>query len=77
MMEGLGRMMKDVSREGDIRGLQLHEVCLAIMHQQFVYDTMLHCNLKLKEAVSFKSILDNFATTSIMEINHSKSMIFF
>lgn len=46
----------------------------ATTRQQFIDDTMLHGIPKMKEARSFKSILDTFTSASVMETNLSKFM---
>lgn len=46
-------------------------------HQQFVDDTMLHGSPTVKEALGYKRILNLFNEASGMEINLSKSTIFF
>jgi hypothetical protein len=40
-------------------------------------DTLLHGMPMVKEAKAYKQILDEFGEASGVEINHSKSMIFF
>jgi hypothetical protein len=47
------------------------------MHQQFVDDTLIHGTPMVKEAKAYKIILEEFGEASRVEINHSKSMIYF
>ena len=77
LMEGLSRLIKKAKNEGKIKGLQSFHSIPAKTHQQFVDDTMLHGTPIVKEAMAFKKILDLFSKASGMEINLSKSTIFF
>lgn len=77
LMEGLSRLIIAMKNEGKIKGLQPFHSIPATMHQQFVDDTMLHGTSTVKEALAFKKILDLFSKASGMEINISKSTIFF
>ena len=77
MMEGLGRVIKHDKVVGKVKGLQLSEDGWALPHQQFVDDTMLQGIPTVKEALAYKQILRDFAMASGMELNLSKSKIFF
>eukprot|EP00253_Pinus_taeda_P028466 PITA_28466 len=77
LMEGLSRLIIKKKDEGQIRGLQPIRSCPATTHQQFVDDTMLHGTPTVKEATAYKDILHLFSKASGMEINFSKSTIFF
>eukprot|EP00253_Pinus_taeda_P013100 PITA_13100 len=77
MMEGLGRSIKQAKVLGKIKGLQLKENDQAVIHQQFVDDTMLQGIPTVKEASAYKKILNDFALSTLMEVNLSKSKIFF
>lgn len=77
LMEGLSRLIIKKKDEGQIRGLQPIRSCPATTHQQFVDDTMLHGTPTVKEANAYKDILHLFSRASGMEINFSKSTIFF
>eukprot|EP00253_Pinus_taeda_P016400 PITA_16400 len=77
LMEGLSRFITKKKDEGQIRGLQPIRSCPATTHQQFVDDTMLHGTPTIKEATAYKNILHLFSKASGMEINFSKSTIFF
>lgn len=77
MMESLSRAIKATIRESDMRGLHLHKGFQTITHQQFVNDTMLYNIPAMKEAKTFKVILETFKEALVMEINSSKPMIFF
>lgn len=77
LMEGLSRIIAKRKAEGSIKGLQPIRSIPATTHQQFVDDTMLHGTPTVKEALAFRNILDVFSQASGMEINFSKSTIFF
>eukprot|EP00253_Pinus_taeda_P007377 PITA_07377 len=77
LMEGLSRIIAKRKAEGSIKGLQPIRSLPATTHQQFVDDTMLHGTPTVKEAVAYRGILDLFSQASGMEINFSKSTIFF
>eukprot|EP00253_Pinus_taeda_P012272 PITA_12272 len=77
IMEGLSRTIAKKKAEGKIKGLQPIKSLPATTHQQFVDDTMLHGSPTVKEAVAYRDILDLFSQASGMEINFSKSTIFF
>eukprot|EP00253_Pinus_taeda_P013571 PITA_13571 len=77
MMEGLGRSIKHAKEFSKIKGLQLSDNGQALTHQQFVDDTMLQGIPMVKEALADKQILSDFAMASGMEVNLSKSKIFF
>eukprot|EP00253_Pinus_taeda_P018445 PITA_18445 len=77
LMEGLSRTIAKKKVEGKIQGLKPIRSLRATTHQQFVEDTMLHGTPTVKEAVAYREILDLFSQASGMEINFSKSTIFF
>lgn len=77
MMEGLGRFIKHAKEMGKIKGLKLSENGQALMHQQFVDDTMLQGIPTVKEALAYNQILKEFSMATGMEVNLSKSNIFF
>jgi len=77
MMEGLGRSIKQAKEDGKIKGLQLSENGQSLTHQQFVDDTMLRGIPMVKEALAYKQLLSDFSMASGMEVNLSKSKIFF
>eukprot|EP00253_Pinus_taeda_P013455 PITA_13455 len=77
LMEGLSGTIAKKKAEGKIKGLQPIISLPATTHQQFVDDTMLHGSPTVKEAVAYRDILDLFSQASGMEINFSKSTIFF
>eukprot|EP00253_Pinus_taeda_P006789 PITA_06789 len=64
VMEGLGRTIKSAKVSGKIKGLQLVENGQALTHQQFVDDTMLQGIPMVKEATTYKKILNDFALAS-------------
>jgi len=76
MMEGLGRTIKKAKVLGKIKGLHLTENGQALTHQRFVDDTMLQGIPTVKEATTYKKILNDFASASGMEVNLSKSIFF-
>jgi hypothetical protein len=77
MMEGLNRSIKSATAASEIKGLKPFENCPTSTHQQFMDDTLLHGTPMVKEAKAYKIILKDFGKASRVEINHSKSMIFF
>eukprot|EP00253_Pinus_taeda_P032686 PITA_32686 len=77
LMEGLSKLIAKRKAEGQIKGLLPIRSCPATMHQQFVDDTMLHGTPTMKEAIAYRDILHLFSKASGMEINFSKSTIFF
>ena len=77
MMEGLGRSIKHAKVVRKVKGIQLFGDCQALTHQQFVDDTMLQGIPMVKEALAYKKILIYFSMASGMEVNLSKSKIFF
>eukprot|EP00253_Pinus_taeda_P009447 PITA_09447 len=77
MMEGLGRSIKQAKDMGKIRGLQILENGSVLTHQQFVDDTLLQGIPTVKEALAYKQILKDFSLATGMEVNLSKSKIFF
>lgn len=72
MMEGLGRSIKQAKAMGKIRGLQISKNGSVLTHQQFVDDTLLQGVPIVKEALTFKKILKDFALATSMEVNLSK-----
>ena len=76
MMEALGLSIKHARVMGRIQGL-LTENGKVLTHQQFVDDTMLQGIPTVKEALSYKQILDDFAKATGMEVNLTKSKVFF
>eukprot|EP00253_Pinus_taeda_P011270 PITA_11270 len=77
LMEGLSKLMAKRKEDGQIKGLQPIRSCPATTHQQFVDDTMLHGTPTVKEAITYRDILHLCSRASGMEINFSKSTIFF
>eukprot|EP00253_Pinus_taeda_P010319 PITA_10319 len=77
LMEGLSRTIAKRQVDGKIQGLKPIRSLRATTHQQFVDDTMLHGTPTVKEAVAYREILDLFSQASGMDINFSKSTIFF
>ena len=77
MMEGLGRSIKHAKAMGKIKGLQLSENGQALTHQQSVDDTMLREIPKVNEASAYNQTVKEFAMATGMEVNLSKSKIFF
>eukprot|EP00253_Pinus_taeda_P008428 PITA_08428 len=77
LMEGLSQTIAKKKAEGKTKGLQPIRSLPATKHQQFVDDTMLHGTPTVKEAAAYRETLDLFSPASGMEINFSKSTIFF
>jgi len=76
-MEGLGRSIKHATAMGKIKGPQLSDNSQALTHQQFVDDTMLQGLPTVKEALVYNQILKEISLATGMEVNLSKSKIFF
>eukprot|EP00253_Pinus_taeda_P024545 PITA_24545 len=77
MMEEMGRSIKHAKIVGKVKGIQLSEDGQALTHQQFFDDTMLQGIPTVKEALAYKQILREFSMGLGMEVNLSKSNIFF
>jgi hypothetical protein len=77
MMEGLNRSIKSATIAGELKGIKPFEVWPTYTHQQFIDDTLLHGTPMVKEEKTYKIILEDFGEASGVEINHSKSMIYF
>jgi hypothetical protein len=77
MMEGFSGSIKSETTAGEITCIKPFENCPTSTHQQFMDDTLLRGIPMVKEAKSYKRILEEFGEASGAEINHSKSMIFF
>jgi hypothetical protein len=77
MIEGLSRSIKSATTIGEIKGIKPFENFPTSMHQQFLDDTLLHGIPMVKEAKAYKRILEEFWEALGVEIDHSKSMIFF
>eukprot|EP00253_Pinus_taeda_P009017 PITA_09017 len=77
MMEGLGRSTKHARVMGRIQGLQISDNGQVLTHQQFVDDTMLQGIPMVKEAFAYKQILNDFVKATGMEVNLTKSKVFF
>lgn len=77
MMEGLSHSIMHAKQVGNIKGLQLSKTGQALTHEKFVDGTMLQGIPKIKEALAYKKTLSDFAMATGMEVNLSKSKIFF
>jgi len=77
VMERLGNAIKSVKAEGQIQDLILTMNAEALTHQQFVHDTMLQATPTVKEALTYKQIINNFAMVSGTEVSLTKSKILF
>jgi hypothetical protein len=77
MMEGLSRSIKSGTAAREIRGIKPFEKTPTSTHQQFIDDTLLHGTPTVKKVKAYKRILEDFWEASGVEINHSKSMIYF
>jgi hypothetical protein len=77
MMEGLSRSIKSTTATGEITSITPFKNCPTSTHQQFMDDTLLHGIATVKEEKAYKRILEEFNEASGVDINHSKSMIFF
>ena len=77
LMEGLGRLLKNLRDQRKIEGLQLCPGAEVQTHQQFVDDTMLMGRSTIKEAEMLKRCLNLFLKASGLEINKEKSQVYF
>jgi hypothetical protein len=77
MAEGLGRYIKSVVLEGNLKGLPLHNIRPSPSHSQFVDDTLLMNSATTREAQKLNSILSDFTEASGMTLDLDKSKIFF
>jgi len=75
--EGLGRMLKAQQERGVLKGLDPHLSGTPHTHQQFVDDTMLMGHSSIQEAKEIQRCLKLFSNASGLEVNPSKSSIFF
>eukprot|EP00253_Pinus_taeda_P032555 PITA_32555 len=77
VIKGLGWSIKHAKEVIKIKGLQLYKNGQALNHQQFVDDTILQGIPMVKEALAYKQILSELSMAIGMEVNLSKSKIFF
>ena len=77
MAEGLSRVIKDKVEKRELKGLNLHTCSELISHQQFVDDTMLMGHSYVQEAWVLKKFLNGFSMAFSLEVNNSKSQVFF
>jgi hypothetical protein len=77
MTKGLSRSIKRTTAASEIKGIKPFEKFPTSTHEQFIDDTLLHVTPTVKEEKNFKRILEDFGEASGVEINHSKSMIYF
>ena len=75
--KGLGRILKNLQMENKIKGLTITEELEPQTHQQFVDDTMLMGMSTVKEAHGIKEGLDTFMEAIGLEINKTKSQVYF
>eukprot|EP00253_Pinus_taeda_P028233 PITA_28233 len=76
MAEGLRRHIKQALHSHQIKGISVHNSPLT-SHHQFVDDMMLFGYPSAQEAHHLKSLLSDFSEASGMQVNGSKSQIFF
>jgi hypothetical protein len=77
MAKGLGKAIKVVVTSNKLRGLHLHNDDQSFSHQQFVDDTLLMAQPTIQEAKAIQQILKDFGQASGMDLNTTKSQIFF
>ena len=77
MIEGLSKSIKSAIAARELKGIKPFEDFPTSTHQQFVDHTLLHGTPTVKEAKTYKRILEYFGEASVTYINHSKSMIYF
>jgi hypothetical protein len=77
MVEGLSRAIKAAIIDHSLSGLTPHGISPPISHSQFVDDILLMGVPTTREALRIRSIINLFCEASGMEVNLSKSQIFF
>jgi hypothetical protein len=77
MAEGLSRTIKAAISDQSLSGLTPHGFSPPISHSQFVDDLLLMGVPTAREAIRIKSIITLFCEASGMEVNLSKSQVFF
>eukprot|EP00253_Pinus_taeda_P031168 PITA_31168 len=77
MAEGLGRSISQEIQTNQLKGIKAMHQGPIVTHQQFVDDTMLMGTPTIKEAQTFNKVLSTFSDASGMEINLTKSKLFF
>ena len=77
IVEGLGRMLKAMQRNNQIRGLTLSNGMDLQTHQWFIDDNMLMGPSSVQEARGIKKGLDTFLEANGVEINKEKSQVYF
>lgn len=77
MVEGLGQSITAIVMAGQITGLKLHPGSPTSSHKQLFNDTMFLGKPTIYEVKAFQSILKTFELASRLEINLSKSQLFF
>ena len=77
MAEAFGRAISNASRNKEIRGVTVTQNVPNITHQQYADDTILPGESSWKEALNYKSIIDNYMNASGQKVNVAKSEIFF
>jgi len=77
MVEGISCTLKAAIRDHSLSGLNPHDISPPISHNQFVDDILLMGLSTAKEARCFRSIIDLFCEASGMEVNLTKSQVFF
>ena len=70
-------MLKNLRMENQIKGLTITKDLEPQTHQRFVDDTMLMGLSTVKEAHGIKEGLDTFLEASGLEINKTKSQVYF
>eukprot|EP00253_Pinus_taeda_P017516 PITA_17516 len=77
MVEGLERSLSEANQTNQLKGIKVVHQGPTLMHQQFVDDTILMGTSTVKEARTFSKVLRTFTEASSMEINITKSKLFF
>jgi hypothetical protein len=77
MEEGLSRTIKATITDKSLSGLTPHGISPPISHSQFMDDILLMGLSTTREALCFKSIINLFCEASGMEVNMTKSQVFF
>ena len=77
MAEAFGRAVSNAYEERRISGISVTRNLPRITHQQYADDTILPGKSSVREAMGFKSILQQYMDASGQKVNKEKSEIFF
>jgi hypothetical protein len=77
MVEGLSQTIKAAITDHSLSGLTLHGISPTISHSQFVDDILLMGLPTVQESIHIYSMINLLCDASGMDVNLSKSQIFF